>query len=117
MDAKINRRPSLMMLILITFSALMLSMNIAYSHGGHGGHGGGHRGGGYHGGVHHGGYHGGVHRGNYHGVYRGGNRVYYNGGYRAGWRGYGGYYNTRGCVWVPAHYNRYGGYVPGHRAC
>lgn len=102
MDAQIKSHSCLVQIAIITFTVLLLCMNPAYSHGGHGG--------GHHGGYHHGGYH--------HGGYY--NRGYYNSGYRRGWGGtyyYGSTNVLRSCIWVPAHYNRYNLYVPGHRAC
>lgn len=107
MDTQINHRSYLVKVAVITFSVFILCINPAYSRGG--GHGGGHHGG-YHSGGHHGGYHHGGYHGGYHGSYRA--------GWGRGWGGYGGgYYYTRGCAWIPAHYNRYGAFVPGHRAC
>ena len=102
----------------VIFSGLLLCSTAAYSHGG-GHHGGGHRGGGHHG--HHGGWghhghhggwghHGGYHRGGWGGGGWGG------GFYGAGLYGAGYAIPGNGC-WRPAHYNRWGRYIPGHRVC
>lgn len=60
------------------------------------------------------------HRGwGYHGVNHGNWGGYgYRGGY-GGWRGVG-YYGVRvggGCGWIAAHRDRWGAWIPGHRAC